>query len=291
MTRDQDPHHSSREEIHLKTENLLDEGFASPEDSLNSFCLRVAQMPDLEPFLEAKRVAVDVDDLFSQIRWHIGQDLQLLVEYPDLITDTPKRTNPFEFTGIPIEVPLLLRKYVLDARKVLFSDFRARRRGVPVAGWVFHMMIDGAIFRSVALLDRLARISFLVAPLPQTRIYFRSGQMATLAARFPCPETSQLAKIASGDVLSLLIDYRDGFTHTRMALSYVSGPLLSKRIITDDGKEKFQDERSWPPSYLVAVANAGYSMSIGALAEVTSFVDRQTPQSKYLEGEPKDNAS
>ena len=56
-----------------------------------------------------------------------------------------------------------LRRYIANSEQVLFATLSEDWRGGTIAGWIFHMMVDDAIARSLAILDRLARIASLVA--------------------------------------------------------------------------------------------------------------------------------
>jgi len=59
---------------------------------------------------------------------------------------------------MPSTCLLLLRGYVAQAEQIFYSDLSQPRRNGTVAGWIYHMMIDDAIYRVIAALDRLAQI-------------------------------------------------------------------------------------------------------------------------------------
>src|SRR5712672_1406637 len=40
--------------------------------------------PEGEPYIDVRFLVVEVDDLISQLRWHLGQALLLLTQYPQI---------------------------------------------------------------------------------------------------------------------------------------------------------------------------------------------------------------
>lgn len=83
------------------------------------------------------------------------------------------------------------------------------------------MMVDDAVARSVAILDRLARIVSLATNVqfPNGKIYFRSNKLSVIHRDMQMPETQRLLEISQSDVLNLLVEYRDGWNHEQLTFS------------------------------------------------------------------------
>jgi hypothetical protein len=132
---------------------------------------------------------------------------------PDILRAGEDDDDMITALGIPAGAQLLLRGYISDANRVLYDDLSTPRRGGTVGGWIFHMMIDSAVYRAVSALDRLAALLWYAAELPMERVYFRSGKLRKLHAAISCDETAHLLRIAEGKLLNFIVDYRDGLTH------------------------------------------------------------------------------
>lgn len=77
------------------------------------------------------------------------------------------------------------------------------------------MMIDDAIGRSIAILDRLARITSLVADISfdNNRVYFRSKKLSKIHEKLRMPETQKLVDLSKDELFDLMLDYRDGWNY------------------------------------------------------------------------------
>jgi len=170
----------------------------------------------------------------------------------------------------------------MRADKVLYNDLTELRRGVPVAGWVFHMLIDGSLYRIIAVLDRIARLLSLLANYNPPRIYFRSANMRAVKKRLPEPETNMLSQIAESEIYQLALEYRDGLTHTRKPQSILSGGPLIEVFRELDKTEAYRKESCWTPSYLLALLNGTYQQMARSLFLMAALSERLVP----LRGRP-----
>jgi hypothetical protein len=254
----------------------LDEAFPAPEVEIGRLSSIAARAPDRRPFVELKRLVVEVDDLVSQARWHAGQALILRCEHPDLINDEQSK-DPVMRLSMPTKVELLLRHLLKGSDSLLLLDMADRQLGAPMAGWIFHMMIDDAIYRCIACLDRLARIACIACDVHFDRTYFRGRKMMLLAERVPCRSTESLAHVASSELFELLLKYRDGFSHTRKALSTVSAMPLSDMITGPDGGVQYVENYLWTPSYLLALARGAYQQVTTVLTDICQLCRDRLP--------------
>ena len=218
-----------------------------------------------------RRLVFDVDDLCGQIRWHVGQALLLLETYPELLAagkgDDPLLRN----VGIPADVALRLRAFIGRPRDVVFGDLSQNWRGGTAAGWVFHMMIDNAVYRALSALDRLAAIAWYAAELPQGNVYFRSRKMTRVHEKLATASSKALLEIAERPILQLITAYRDGYSHTTKAYSRVAGFPPSDSWETDTGEMAFVDPDGWDAELLFALGRAAFCQFTDALPHVSSI--------------------
>jgi hypothetical protein len=247
-----------------RAQEELDRLFPSPERELNRLCDWAADLLD-DPRAAGQRMLVlDIDDLFSQVRWHIGQAILLRIKYSNLVGKDRSKRGQFQQIGVPAKVPLLLRSLTVGTTDVISRDYTQTHKGMPVAGWVFHMMVDGALYRCVALLDRLARLLCEVTGVQKKRVYFRSGCLQEIARKCSCEASRRLVATADGEEFKLLLTYRDGYTHERLAASDVSG----QRIVHDPGPSEGPEHVAdyyWTPEGLLSLCKIGFGIAVDAL--------------------------
>jgi len=231
---------------------------------------------------------IDIDDLISQARWNIGQALLLIELFPQLIAQIEIPEDPIEKivseNEIPAKALLLLRGYIAGADKVLYSDLSQNRRGGTVAGWIYHMMIDNAIYRVIAALDRLAQILWYAAKLPvhyksgeRVKVYFRSGKMAKINDALQSEYSKKLVNIASNPLLEYVIGYRDGFAHDMKIYSRVAGTRPIDEWVDADGQRIIIRHDKWDGESLFALANATYHQLIDALQPAIEICEKFFP--------------
>jgi hypothetical protein len=252
---------SSDDEILHKIEERLQKNCPSPENELIRLSKIAATLPDDETSARIRALVIDIDDLTAQTRWNLGQAMLLMELYPQIL-ENPEPKDLVEKIINEKEMPsksiLLVREFVARADKIFYSDLSQSRRSGTVAGWVFHMMIDDAIYRGIAALDRVAQILWLVAKLPKDRVYFRSKKISKVDNIIKNEHSKQLLDIASGKLLEYIIGYRDGFSHEMKVYSKVAGVRPTDEWIGSDGKRYIIKHETWDGDTLFALANATY---------------------------------
>lgn len=261
----------------------LDKNFPSPEDDLIKLSLAVALSPDGDPYMEVRFLVVEVDNLIAQLRWHLGQVILLAKKYPELqeAKEEVEERDP-ELPQLPKEMPtrsqLLLRGYISRPEQVLFSDLSENWRGGTVAGWIYHMMIDDAVARSLGILDRLARIVSLVGNVPFEKVYFRSNKLKVIHRDVNTPETKRLLEIAESGVLNLLIEYRDGWNHTTLISSAIAGYVPADSYTDTSGQYVRVVSPQFTGELLTALVRAAYDQVVQALHEVRLLCEQKVPK-------------
>jgi hypothetical protein len=263
------------EQVMLKVEEQLRLNCPSPESELARLGVAAAHLADSEVSARVRRLVIDVDDLIAQARWHLGHALLLMETQPQIL-DSKEPEDEVERmidqAGMPSSVILLLRGYIRDADRVLYSDLSTQRRGGTVAGWVFHMMIDSAIYRAISALDRVAHILWYAANLPmldknssKVRVYFRARKIEKVHNVINDANSQELLKIANGRVLEYAIAYRDGLTHDAKTYSKTAGSMPVDEWLTPDGKRFIMRDEEMTAELLFALANATYHQLLEVL--------------------------
>lgn len=275
------------EETLVRIQRELDSVCPSPESDLVKLGHCVAALPASEESAKLRRLVFDVDDLTSQIRWHLGQALLLMDSQPDILKAGEDDDDIVKRLGMPASAMILLRGDIVEADRVLYNDLSEPRRGGTVGGWIFHMMIDSAVYRAVSALDRLATILWYVAELKTEQlehVYFRSRKVEKLhmALCSDCSdEMSQLLKIAKGELLNFIIDYRDGLTHSSKAYSRASGFTPSEQWKDKSGHLVVWHENAWDAETLFKLGRASYCQFTEALGLTVKICEKKWPiQSK-----------
>lgn len=276
---------SASRQILDRVERQLALNCPSPEEHLNGLSGLLTDQADTERHAQLRLLGIDIDDLIAQARWHLGQALLLFEVAPQALEALPL-DDPLEASirdsGVPTPVLLLLRSYVRDADKVLYSDLEESRRGGTVGGWIFHMMIDSAIFRIIGAMDRTALFLWIVAKLPvtdksgrQERVYFRSRKLARIRDAIPCEELEQLIQLASGPLWEYALSYRDGFSHSAKQYSIIAGSLPAHEWIGPDGQRHVVISDKWDAESLFALGRATYDQLLQALPLTVSICRTQ----------------
>lgn len=266
-----------------KVQLILDKNCPPPEEDFALLGKSIASRPLDDLTGEVTRSAADTENLVDEMRWHIAQALLLWELYPDLDKIGESDNEMLKTIGFPGFAPLILRKYTRDATKVLYSDLSTTRKGGSVSGWIFQMMIDNSVYRSIAALDRIARILWVIAGGLPERVYFRSKQLVQIHNRVNEPESQELLAIAERDAVALLLDYRDGFTHDRKFCSRIAGFPVTHAIGIEDGRPQYERPTNIRIDDLFALANAGYHQVIDALSQLTKLCLKRWPIKKEYE--------
>lgn len=258
-----------------KVEKQLKLNCPSPEDELIRLSRLAASLPEDEIGARVRILVLDIDDLIAQTRWNLGQALLLMEQYPQ-ITANVETEDPIERLISDNEMPAkalhLLRGYIAGADRVLYSDLSQPRRSGTAAGWIYHMMIDDAIYRTIAALDRLAQILWYAAKLPirnkkgeRVKVYFRSKKMTEIDSAIQDKNSRKLVDLASHPFLEYVIGYRDGFAHDMKVYSKIAGSRPIDEWISADGTHFVVKHDKWDAESLFGLANATYHQLTDAL--------------------------
>src|SRR5579859_2407591 len=241
-----------------KAQALVDLNCPSPEDDLIRLSKSVADSPKDERHTKLRWLAVEIDDLIAQLRWHLGQTLLLREVYPQIDNAGDDDDPDLKGRGMVTSALLLLRGYVSRPERVLFTDLSEPRRGGTVAGWIFHMMVDDSVGRAISILDRLARVVCLVADESFEKVYFRSKKLSVVHKKLEMPESQKLVELAESEVFEILLSYRDGWTHERKIFARLAGFPPGDSYTDASGQQVRMQDGDWTADVLFSVANAAY---------------------------------
>lgn len=268
-----------------KVEEQLRNNCPSPEDQLTRLSSIVADLPETQEGAHLRHLVLDIDDLTAQARWNLGQALLLMETQPHILDKHKTENRPEEVISEDVmtsDILLMLRGYIKEADRVLFSDLAEPRRSGTAAGWIFHMMIDNAIYRVLAILDRLAHILWYAAKLPTqlkngepVRVYFRSRKISKIDGAIGSEHSRALLEIAKGRVLTYAIGYRDGLMHDKKVYSKIAGAQPSDRWTTPDGEHLMLRHEQWEADLLFALGNATYHQLLRALQPAMAICEER----------------
>lgn len=270
---------SQDREILQRVEKALGVNCPSPESELSVLSKIASQFPNTEKGAKMRRFVIDIDDLVAQTRWHLGQALYLMETYPHVLTQAnPEADDSLTIVskyGAPANALLLLRGYVRDADRIFFEDLAIARRGGTVAGWIFHMMIDNAIYRSTATLDRIAHLLWYEIELPlqesgkEVRIYFRKGTLEKVYKKWKSPHVKSLLNLCEDPAFKYIISYRNKYTHTEKVYSSIAGTRPADEWTGPDGKHYIRAPLEIDAETLFALANASYHQLTASIKSLT----------------------
>ena len=261
-------------------QDALDRNFPSPEVDLVRIAQSAGSSPSLiQRYAEIRFLQFEVDSLIPQLRWHIGQALSLFISYPRIVDEEQIATSNLD-PGLPTRAYFLLRGYMANSEQVLFTNLSGDWRGAgTVAGWIFHMMIDDAIARSIAILDRLARIASLVADISfeNNKVYFRSNKLSKIHEKLRMPETQKLVDLSKDELFGVLLDYRDGWNHEKLPYSKIAGLPPVDGYTDASGQEVRIQGTEWPGHCLLALIKVAYYRVVEVLHEVSIICEQKVP--------------
>lgn len=292
-----DPHYAEQTK---KAQQELDLNCPSPEKDIVRLSTTLAFSPETQQYSEIRFLVLEVDNLISQLRWHIGQAFLLLELYPEIAEDReyidmleqfavgnlpPEDLSQFHsILEMPLKSLLLLRGITSRyAHQVLFTDFsqRLKLREGTIAGWIFHMMIDNSVARAISILDRLAKITCLVAGLQINKVYFRSRILTSIGQQLNVSEAEKLVKLSESESYQYLLKYRDGWTHDNMAFARFVGILPTDAYINPSSKTVQIKGDKWTADTLLILAQIAYDHVVAALHEVASICEQKVPMDEF----------
>ena len=263
-------------------QELLDVHHPIPDSTLNRLAYVGANTPESRQGAELRRLILDVDDLLVQLRWHVAQAMLIWKAYPQLWAAESEVDQLMSRLGMPTKVRLMLRHFVVSRSRVFYTNLEERLSGggATVAGWVLHMMVDNAVGRSIALLDRLARLAAVGAGVEfeNKKVYFRSRKLDAIRKVVGSELGDPLVALAESEEVSFLLSYRDDLSHTLRPTSWVAGAPPADGFVDDQGARHRSDGTRWGADEMAAIAIASYDVVIRALTMVVSICERHAPR-------------
>lgn len=261
--------HGLDRETRDSIERSLDLNYPSPEVYIRALCNAAMALPDDTTGARVRLLVAGLDDLLSQARWHLACVLYLIECHGDAMAASGN--DDVRMDSIPASVWLAGRAYGRNMDRVVFESLLDPRPGGPAAAWILHMLIDSAIYRMLAALDRLAGILWVAAGLPQTeggrpvRVYFRSGKMKRIQEKLPSRQSAQLVEISSGPLIEYVTDYRDGLSHDFKVFSSQNGWRPAERKHSVSERQQRLELARLDPEGFVAFTRATYGQLVDAL--------------------------
>jgi len=255
-----------------------------------SIRLHSNQAEQLPPELRnaLSEAVVDLAALIDEIRFSGSLAALFIKDYErSVVGDTePDETKEMRNLGIPIAALALLTPFYapLPFPATLISEPHKTMAGGRVLSlWFAGQMLDSALFRVVAALDRLAIILWCSASLPfestRGRLQypaFRPAHLAKLAASYSSPQFTKLEHLAQHPLFDLLLRVRHGFTHSSRPPSELHGHY---RVAYDVGGPADQDRitEAVDRETHVAILLATYNEILRAAAHACSECLSATP--------------
>lgn len=260
----------------FKMEEILKKNCPSPENNLIRLGEIAGYMPRTKKSAMIRRFILDIDEIISEVRWHLGQALFLMKTQPHVL-NISNDEDEFSKNGLLTSVQLLLRGFLRQPDRIFYEKLDESRRGGTVGGWIFHMMIDSSIYRSIAILDRIAHVLWYAAELPAEKIYFRSRKIEKINKSLKLPESQKLVEIANSKILNSLIDYRDSLTHNMKAYSRISGSLPIDDWISNNGKQVYKENEGIDVDLMFALGNAAYHQVLEVMKYFLPICEKKWP--------------
>jgi hypothetical protein len=268
--------HNQLSEVAWRVQGRLDELFPSPEGSLSALVQCFIEDSDPSTYAELHRLALDVEDLIDQMRWHMGQAMIIRELNPEAVNQPRSISSANKTFRLSSLIGLGLTRFAARRSVMLCADSLEPWKGGTIAGWQFHMMLDGFLFRAVAVLDRLATIAIkrVGCMSRNDKIYFRSRKIAVLHESVRTKNSEALLDIASSDIVNILIDYRDGLSHRVRPRAF-----MSSGFYVDSGNASIGEPAGyWQAGDLLALAGGAYEAVVKALEHVVNLLlDAQQP--------------
>ncbi len=179
---------------------------------------------------------VDLGDLVDEIRFSGAMAELFIADYEKrgpIPTETDDERKRLRDLGMPIDAIALLRAYFAPPPEpaTLFLDPHRQLSGERFLSlWFAGQLIDSALFRLVAALDRLASMLWAGARVPfadskgrPRHPAFRSRDLKIVAPSYPANEMEVLLGLTKHELFDLLMKIRNEFTHSRRVLSELHG--------------------------------------------------------------------
>jgi len=266
----------------LEVQALLDEHNSFPEADLIALAGTASKTPDTEAGAALRAQVLALDDMIAQLRWQLAQAVLIWRSYPDLFSsDAHADDMVVKHGGMSTKALLLLRPWLRSQSRVFYSSIDEEKPGGgTVGGWMIHLMVDGCVERSAAILDRLALLCATAAGVtfPNDKVYFRSRKLSVISKKVGPELGDPLVTLAEGEDLQFLIQYRNGLAHTHRPAAWVSGTPGLDNWTDDSGERVFSSNPNWDGSDLVTIALMAYDLTCQALGLTVPVCTKFAPQ-------------
>ena len=102
-------------------EKQLRENCPSPESNIIKLGETVAALPNSNESAKIRYFLLDIDELITEVRWHLGQALLLMETQPHIL-HIGEDDDEFTIDEMPSKVHLLLRSFIRQPDRVLYMD-------------------------------------------------------------------------------------------------------------------------------------------------------------------------
>lgn len=250
----------------------LDNNCPFPNGAIVSLAKIFKGEPNGERLSTSSRLVFEIDDLISQTRWHIGQAI-LISKIYNLTKETSEDDK--QFKSIPYHLLLGLREYYSDPEKMICIDYSERRPGgFTFANWIYHLMIDNSIMRSISVLDRIGYLLCLAADIKYEKYYFRSHKLVKVHQKLKLPETQILFEMTKRKIYDFILKYRDNLSHSKKEWIELSAMNPVESYRESNGQIVIKEKHLWSESDLFALANGTYHFLVEALNHCSSVCEK-----------------
>jgi hypothetical protein len=193
--------------------------------------------------------------------------------------DLPAQTGlDISAIGMPVEALALMAPYVRQPsspRQLVANPHVAIAGNRALSQWLTGQPLDSAIFRSLAILDRIATLVWTAAsqPIPSRagRDHFPGfthGWLSDLGHHYSGSEWTALVALTQDPVLTLANRVRDQFTHSRRLRSELHGDMLT--VYEGSGGEVLKAATSAADHEAIALAifDAGVRVAVDRCREL-----------------------
>jgi hypothetical protein len=255
-----------------RVEALLKEHHPWPQRELSILGDLAVNAPGgLKRFVDFRRIVLDIEGLVQDTRWAVGNGLLMLRVYPEISDPLSDVEDQYDHLGIPAKVHLLISGFLADRERVIFQDVLERQPGGKrVGAWMIRILADHAVTSNIAVLDRLSHLLILAADVdpPRNRMYFRSGKFELLRDKHGVPISDSLIRLAEGEELTFLLDYRDGLAHTVRLNSAALGAASVDEYFDESGQVQRIRSANWSSEELLGIALMSTTLVRTALREI-----------------------
>jgi len=255
----------------------LDAKCPSPEDDLGILCEVVADTPNTARYVDMRSLAVEIDDLIAQVRWHLGHMLLLVRAHPDMLVE--HNDQLFWDSVIDVSSLLRIRRAIREPELVMFAEPMYKRpgRGGIAGVWILEMLLDSSIARAIAIMDRMAKLVSLVAEVYFDKYYFRSKKLERVHQKLAMPETQALVDLSLTPLFDYLLKHRDGSSHDKkMVHAVLSGFIPADRQFDVSGNQMTASGIAVvTPGDMCSLANAAYQQVLSGLRPTSSICQQR----------------